>query len=90
MHANLSHPLVSRRTALQAGAVGLLGLGMGDLAALRAAIAPGEAWGRGMRCNDYDSETFRRNPAGPNPARQSWPAAGSESRVGWGDPHHEA
>jgi hypothetical protein len=35
----------------------------------RFAIAPGEAWGRGRRCNDYDSETFRRNPAGPNPAR---------------------
>ena len=37
MHANLTHPGISRRTALQAGAVGLLGLGMGDLAALRAA-----------------------------------------------------
>ena len=32
-------------------------------------IAPGEAWGRGMRCNGCNSETFRRNPAGPNPAR---------------------
>src|SRR6266540_3092938 len=26
-------------------------------------IAPGKAWGRGMRCNDYNSETFRWNPA---------------------------
>jgi len=32
-------------------------------------IAPGKAWGRGMRCNDYNSETFRWNPAGPNPVR---------------------
>src|SRR5262245_66574479 len=30
------HPVVSRRAALQAGAVGLLGLGMGHLAELRA------------------------------------------------------
>ena len=33
------------------------------------AIAPGEAWGRRRRCNDYNSETFRRNPAGANPVR---------------------
>src|SRR5262245_36354204 len=31
------HPLITRRTALQAGAVGLLGLAAGDLAELRAA-----------------------------------------------------
>src|ERR671931_329539 len=31
------HPLVSRRTAIQVGAVGLLGLGMNHLAQLRAA-----------------------------------------------------
>src|SRR3954451_11863095 len=30
-----AHPPVSRRTALQAGAIGLLGLGMGELAGLR-------------------------------------------------------
>src|SRR4051812_40493502 len=35
------HPLVSRRTAVQAGAVGLLGLGMNHLEALRAAASPG-------------------------------------------------
>src|SRR5947209_8378336 len=37
MHATPSHPRISRRTALQAGAVGLLGLGMGELAALQGA-----------------------------------------------------
>jgi hypothetical protein len=31
-----AHPLISRRTALQAGAIGLLGLGAGDLSALQA------------------------------------------------------
>jgi hypothetical protein len=37
MHpASFQHPPLSRRAALQAGAVGLLGLGTGDLAALRA------------------------------------------------------
>ena len=31
------HPTFTRRTALQAGAVGLLGLGLGELRQLRAA-----------------------------------------------------
>jgi hypothetical protein len=35
------HPVCTRRTALQAGAVGLLGLGMNHLSALRAAAAGG-------------------------------------------------
>jgi len=35
--SNLQHPRLSRRTMLQAGSVGLLGLGMNHLAALRAA-----------------------------------------------------
>jgi hypothetical protein len=40
----LRHPRCTRRTAIQAGAVGLLGLGFGELAALRAmASAPGRA-----------------------------------------------
>ncbi len=40
------HPAVSRRFALQAGAVGLLGLGMDQLMALRSAVAfPGEPGG---------------------------------------------
>lgn len=37
---NLTHPEVSRRTAIQAGTVGILGLGMNHLQALRAAAAP--------------------------------------------------
>lgn len=36
-----SHPALTRRTALQAGAIGLLGLGSNHVAALRAAAAPG-------------------------------------------------
>src|SRR5947207_15991744 len=40
-----SHPQFSRRTALQAGAVGLLGLGIGELRHLRA----GERRGAGER-----------------------------------------
>lgn len=36
---NLAHPLISRRTAVQAGAVGLLGLGMGERRALQAATS---------------------------------------------------
>lgn len=39
---NLRHPIVSRRTAVQAGAVGLLGLGMNHLAALREVRAGGQ------------------------------------------------
>lgn len=37
------HPVVSRRTALQAGAVSLLGLGAGHVGALRALAADGAA-----------------------------------------------
>ena len=43
----LQHPRVSRRTALQAGAVGLLGLGMNHLQALRAGAPAG---GRARSC----------------------------------------
>jgi hypothetical protein len=35
----VQHPVFTRRTALQAGAIGLLGLGAGDVAALRATAA---------------------------------------------------
>src|SRR5262249_19078522 len=37
------HPVLTRRTAIRAGAVSLLGLGSGELAALRAAEAPPRA-----------------------------------------------
>jgi hypothetical protein len=38
----LWHPLISRRTAVQAGAIGLLGLGMNHVRALRAAASDGQ------------------------------------------------
>ena len=38
--STLSHPVISRRTAVQAGAVGLLGLGMNHVPALQAAAEP--------------------------------------------------
>lgn len=41
-HRVPQHPAFNRRTAIQAGAVGLLGLGMNHLAALRACAAAGE------------------------------------------------
>jgi hypothetical protein len=43
----MHHPLFTRRTALQAGAIGLLGLGVNHLAALRA-VAAGSA-GKAVR-----------------------------------------
>ena len=60
--------------------------GMSCCSGVIGVIAPGKAWERGMRCNDYNAETFLRNPAGPNPARQSGPAAGSKSCVTVGRP----
>ena len=48
---SLSHPVISRRTAIQAGAVGLLGLGSNHLEALRAAgQAPFAAAGKAKTC----------------------------------------
>jgi hypothetical protein len=45
------HPIVTRRTAVQAGALGLLGLGMNHLEALRAAASPaGPAAGKARSC----------------------------------------
>jgi len=41
----IHHPLLSRRGALEAGAVGLLGLGLGDFWRLRALAAEGKAEG---------------------------------------------
>lgn len=49
----LVHPRFSRRIAMQAGSVGLLGLGMNHLAELRAANAPqgaGPSFGRAKSC----------------------------------------
>jgi hypothetical protein len=48
---DFTHPLVSRRTAIQAGAVGLLGLGMDHLGLLRAASgARGPGGGKAKSC----------------------------------------
>ncbi|MSQ94221.1 MAG: DUF1501 domain-containing protein [Gemmataceae bacterium] len=53
---DLHHPRVSRRTAIQAGAVGLLGLGMNHVQALRAATSHppltkgGQGGGRARAC----------------------------------------
>src|SRR5687767_4986868 len=38
---SVPHPLVTRRTALQAGSIGLLGLGLAEVAALRGTAAEG-------------------------------------------------
>lgn len=43
------HPLISRRTAIQAGAIGMLGLGTNHLHALRAAAASDSQHTRGSR-----------------------------------------
>ena len=51
-------------------------------------LASGKLWKGGR---DSNSETFQRNPAGTNPAWQSWTS--SRKRVlrgGWGDPSCEA
>ena len=46
-----SHPFITRRTAVQAGALGLLGLGMNDIKALRAAApASGTTGGTAKSC----------------------------------------
>ncbi len=51
MQAAWAHPAISRRTALQAGAIGVLGLGMNHLAALReAAGESGGAFGKARAC----------------------------------------
>ena len=45
--STLQHPRISRRTAIQAGAIGLLGLGMDQVSALRAEAAGDAATSRG-------------------------------------------
>jgi hypothetical protein len=40
-HQSVGHPVLTRRTALQAGSIGLMGLGLSELAALRSLAAEG-------------------------------------------------
>jgi Protein of unknown function (DUF1501) len=71
------HPNISRRTAVQAGAVGLLGLGMNHLAPLRAAPAPGAAVRGSARSCIYiflsgglaQHESFDLKPEAPDEIR---------------------
>src|SRR5262249_25041700 len=44
------HPTISRRSAVQAGAIGLLGLGMNHVQGLRAAATPGTGADRARAC----------------------------------------
>jgi len=80
MDRTAQHPVWTRRGLLQAGALGLLGLGMGDVAALHAAAAPEE--GKPKRCPKAKSvififlhggmsqhDTFDMKPAAPAEVR---------------------
>lgn len=53
--ASYRHPFVSRRTAVQAGAIGLLGLGVNHLSALRAAESVPAATPTGIRAGSAKS-----------------------------------
>src|SRR4051794_10167916 len=75
---NLAHPLISRRTAVQAGALGLLGLGMNHLSALRAAPSPAQrsAGGTAQACiyiflsgGLSQHESFDPKPSAPDGVR---------------------
>src|SRR4051794_12420526 len=74
---SLAHPLVSRRTAVRAGAVGLLGLGMNHLSALRAASPSGRAAGGTARACIYiflsgglsQHDSFDLKPSAPDGVR---------------------
>jgi hypothetical protein len=71
------HPRMTRRTALQAGAVGLLGLGMNHLQALRAAVPSGSAGSPQARACIYiflsgglaQHESFDLKPDAPSDIR---------------------
>ena len=75
---NPQHPDVSRRTAIQAGAVGLLGLGMNHLQALRAVASPVAA-GKSPRAKSCififlsgglaQHDSFDMKPAAPDEIR---------------------
>ena len=54
-----SHPLISRRPAVQAGAVGLLGLGTNHLRALQAATAAARNDARAAPANGGAGESKR-------------------------------
>jgi Protein of unknown function (DUF1501) len=80
------HPHVSRRTAIQAGAVGLLGLGMNHLQALRAAAPAGASRGGSAKACIYiflsgglaQHESFDLKPDAPAGIRGEFrPAATS-------------
>jgi hypothetical protein len=74
---NFLHPRVSRRTAVQAGALGLLGLGMNHLSALRAATPGEQTPGGTARSCIYiflsgglsQHESFDLKPAAPDGVR---------------------
>ena len=78
-NASLQHPTVSRRTAIQAGAIGLLGMGMNHLQALQAAGAAGEAAAVGGQAKSCiyiflsgglsQHESFDLKPAAPADVR---------------------
>jgi hypothetical protein len=63
---NPPHPLVSRRTAVQASVLGLLGLGMNHLAALRAATLGQQAPGGTARSCIYIFLSGGTVPSGPD------------------------
>ncbi|MDA1050689.1 MAG: DUF1501 domain-containing protein [Planctomycetota bacterium] len=47
-HSTLQHPRIARRTAIQAGAIGLLGLGMDQVSALQAAVGAAASGGKSV------------------------------------------
>jgi hypothetical protein len=77
--AKPQHPRVSRRVAIQAGAIGLLGLGMNHLGPLRAAAAPGVAVRREAKARSViyiflsgglaQHESFDMKPEAPSEIR---------------------
>src|SRR4051794_35454676 len=74
---SLAHPLISRRTAVQAGALGLLGLGMDHLRGLQAASPAGRPAGGTAKACIYiflsgglsQHESFDLKPSAPDGVR---------------------
>lgn len=81
------HPIVSRRTAVQAGAVGLFGLGMNHLQALRAAATPTGASTGTAKCCIYiflsgglaQHESFDLKPDAPEAIRGEFRPIGTQT-----------